>query len=141
MSQLFSSIIKKLAKKSDDPELSQKTRKEKHVNFCRKESVIINENGDLVIDEADVASILRDDSFDNGYDTETETDIGRGKGYNGRFFFFFLAHAECLFVVTLQTCDSRRGGELTELVPWTWVSSERQWLLVPNIESRWVKRE
>ena len=78
MSQLFSSIIKKLAKKSDDPELPQKTRKEKHVNFCRKESVIINENGDLVIDEADVASILRDDSFDNGYDTETETDDGDG---------------------------------------------------------------
>ena len=74
MSQLFSSIIKKLAKKSDDPELPQKTRKEKHVNFCRKESVIINEDGDLVIDEADVASILRDDSFDNGYDTETETE-------------------------------------------------------------------
>ena len=80
MSQLFSSIIKKLAKKSDDPELPQKTRKEKHVNFCRKESVIINEDGDLVIDEADVASILRDDSFDNGYDTETETETDDGDG-------------------------------------------------------------
>ena len=67
-------------------------------------------------------------------DTETETDIGRGKGYTRNN--FLLAHAGCSFVATLQTCASRSGGELTELLPWTWASSARQWLFVSNIESR-----
>ena len=71
--------------------------------------------------------------------TETETDIGRGKDYLRNN--FLLAHGGCSFVATLQFCASRGGGELTELLPWTWASSARQWLFVSNIESRWVKRE
>ena len=67
-------------------------------------------------------------------DTETETDIGRGKCYTRSN--FMLAHAGCSFVATLQFCVSRSGGELTELLPWTWASSARQWLFVSNIESR-----
>ena len=70
-------------------------------------------------------------------DTETETDIGRGKDYLRSN--FLLAHEGCSFVATLQFCVSRSGGELTELVPWTWVSSARQWPIVSNIESGWTK--
>ena len=67
-------------------------------------------------------------------DTETETDIGRGKGYTRSD--FILAHAGCSFVATLQICANRSGGELTELLPWTWASSARQWLFESSTESR-----
>ena len=77
-------------------------------------------------------------------DTETETDIGRGKGRGrgrgvaGKTKCVAIPFGSwgCSFVATLQFCVSRSGGELTELVPWTWVSSARQWLFVSNIESR-----
>ena len=67
-------------------------------------------------------------------DTEPEPDIGRGKGYTRSS--FLLAHAGGPFVATLQTCASRSGGELTELLPWTWASSARQWLFESSTESR-----
>ena len=67
-------------------------------------------------------------------DTETETDIGRGKDDMRSDSFWLMGG--CSFVATLQFCVSRSGGEWTELVPWTWVSSARQWPFVPNIESR-----
>ena len=71
-------------------------------------------------------------------DTETETDIGRGKGYTRSN--FIRAHAGCPFVATLHTCATRSGGEFTELLPWTWASSARQWLFESSTESRQNKK-
>ena len=39
-------------------------------------------------------------------------------------------------MATLQFCARRSGGELTELLPWTWASSARQWLFESSTESR-----
>ena len=66
-------------------------------------------------------------------DTDTETDIGRGEDYlrsNS-----LLPHGGVSFVATLRFCASRSGGELTELLPWTWASSARQWLFESSTES------